>query len=79
MKILLVTPPLTQLNTPYPATIYLTGFLRQNGIDAGQMDLGIELINKLFTRSNLSEIFQIATTLPKLSSQHKKLLNQADS
>ncbi len=78
MKILLVTPPLTQLNTPYPATIYLTGFLRQNGIDAGQMDLGIELINKLFTRSNLSEIFQIATTLPKLSSQHKKLLNQAD-
>ena len=28
MRVLLVTPPMIQLNTPYPATAYLTGFLR---------------------------------------------------
>jgi len=28
MRLLLVTPPMIQLNTPYPATAYLTGFLR---------------------------------------------------
>ncbi|MFT3882013.1 MAG: hypothetical protein QM703_20450 [Gemmatales bacterium] len=30
MRLLLVTPPMTQLNTPYPATAYLMGFLRQH-------------------------------------------------
>ena len=31
-RILLISPPLTQLNTPYPSTAYLTGFLRSRGI-----------------------------------------------
>ncbi len=30
-SILLLIPPLTQLNTPYPSTAYLTGFLRSRG------------------------------------------------
>ena len=34
MRILLVTPPMTQLNTPYPATAYLTGCLRKHAADA---------------------------------------------
>ena len=33
MRILLVTPPMTQLNTPYPATAYLTGCLRAHAGD----------------------------------------------
>ncbi|NDP21806.1 MAG: radical SAM protein [Paludibacter sp.] len=78
MKILLVTPPLTQLNTPYPATAHLLGFLRSQHIEAVQMDLSIELVQALFTRNKLTEIFEVASTIPKLSKQNKNLLQQAD-
>jgi len=78
MKVLLVTPPLTQLNTPYPATCHLLGFLRSQGIEAAQMDLSIELIQALFRAEKLTEIFQIATSLPKLTKQNKIILQQVD-
>jgi radical SAM superfamily enzyme YgiQ (UPF0313 family) len=78
MKILLVTPPLTQLNTPYPATCQLLGFLRSKGMDGEQMDLSIELLENLFTRSKLEEIFQAASLVEKLSKSNKNILNQAD-
>ena len=78
MKILLVTPPLTQLNTPYPATCHLVGFLRSQGLAAEQMDLSIELINALFTRQKLEEIFEIVSTHSKLSKPNRILLQNAD-
>jgi len=55
--LLLITPPFTQLNTPYPATAYLKGFLNTKGISAYQMDLGIEVITTIFSESGLREIF----------------------
>lgn len=61
MNILLITPPLTQLNTPYPATLYLAGFLKSRGYDVTQLDLGIELVNKIFTRKTLESIFNEAS------------------
>ena len=57
--ILFVLPPLTQLNTPYPSITHLTGYMRSRGIEAEQMDLGIELINRLFTREELSRVFDM--------------------
>ena len=57
-KVLLVTPPLTQLNTPYPATAYLKYFLSGRGYDVQQMDLGIELILKIFSKAGLAELFE---------------------
>ncbi|MBC6993447.1 radical SAM protein [Lewinella lacunae] len=54
---LLITPPFTQLNTPYPATAYLKGFLNTKGMACQQLDLGIEVILALFTRQRLGEIF----------------------
>jgi hypothetical protein len=39
VKTLLVTPPFTQLNTPYPATAYLKGFFDAKGIPTSQCDL----------------------------------------
>ena len=78
MKILLVTPPLTQLNTPYPATCHLVGFLRSQGLAAEQMDLSIELINALFTRQKIEEIFELASTHSKLSKPNRILLQNAD-
>lgn len=67
MKLLLVTPPLTQLNTPYPATAFLAGHLRPKGFDVAQMDLSIELIDKVFTSDFLSKVFDACETmrLPK--------------
>ncbi len=56
-SVLLITPPFTQLNTPYPATAYLKGFLNTRGITSFQADLGIEVIIKLFSRSGLTLLF----------------------
>ena len=42
-RLLLLTPPLVQTNTPYPATMHLTGFLRERGHDVHQRDLGIKV------------------------------------
>jgi radical SAM superfamily enzyme YgiQ (UPF0313 family) len=47
---------MTQLNTPYPATAYLTGFLRKNGFDAVQADPAIELVLRLFSKSGLEKV-----------------------
>jgi len=55
--ILLITPPLTQLNTPYPGTAYLNYFLRSQGYLASQLDLGLDLILKLFSSSGLEQVF----------------------
>ena len=54
--ILLITPPFTQLNTPYPATAYIKGFLNTKSISAFQMDLGIEVILELFSKKGLSDL-----------------------
>ena len=62
MKVLLITPPMTQLNTPYPATAYLIGFLKLHGYDAVQRDLAIDLILNILSRSGLESLFnQIET------------------
>lgn len=61
--VLLLTPPLTQLNTPYPATAYLTGLLRSRGHAVEQADLGIELALTLFSRAGLEAVFARARGL----------------
>jgi len=60
MRVLLVTPPMIQLNTPYPATVYLTGFLRQHAADLGlevsQADASIELFLRLYSAPSVSRM-----------------------
>jgi len=56
MKILSLIPPMTQLNTPYPSTAYLTGFLRSRGFEAVQDDLALALVLGFFTPNGLLEI-----------------------
>ena len=55
--IYLISPPFTQLNTPYPATAYLKGFLNTKDISAFQSDLGIDVILKLFSADGLKKVF----------------------
>lgn len=56
-KTFLITPPFTQLNTPYPATQYLSGFLKSKGEDIFQYDLSIDLFNQLFNSAFIQEVF----------------------
>ena len=58
-KLFLVTPPFTQLNTPYPATAYIKGFLNTKNIASEQADLGIEVILALFSKKGLQDLFQV--------------------
>lgn len=55
--LLLITPPFTQLNTPYPATAYIKGFLNTKNISSYQIDLGIDVILELFSKSGLQKVF----------------------
>lgn len=61
-KLFLVTPPFTQLNTPYPATAYIKGFLNTKNIASEQADLGIEVILALFSKKGLQELFQVSNS-----------------
>ncbi|HEV7448571.1 MAG TPA: radical SAM protein, partial [Steroidobacteraceae bacterium] len=58
LRILSIIPPMTQLNTPYPSTAYLTGFLRSRGFHAEQMDLSIGLALQLLSSEGLHDIQQ---------------------
>jgi hypothetical protein len=55
--VLLITPPFTQLNTPYPATAYLKGFFNTKNIATVQADLGIEVTMELFSKKGLEKLF----------------------
>ncbi len=55
--VFLLTPPFTQLNTPYPATAYLKGFLNTKNISSYQADLGIEVTLALFCKKGLEKLF----------------------
>ena len=73
-KVLLITPPFTQLNTPYPATAYLKGFLNTKSISSYQCDLGIETILALFSSEGLKAVFQeIEATKPELSANVQRI------
>ena len=60
MHVLLVTPPMTQLNTPYPATAYLTGFLRTRAAELDltvtQADASLGLFLRLYTSERLERM-----------------------
>ena len=64
MKVLSLIPPMTQLNTPYPSTAYLTGFLRSQGVDAVQADLALSLVLDLLTPDALRQVRDKALQLP---------------
>jgi radical SAM superfamily enzyme YgiQ (UPF0313 family) len=62
-KILLIIPPFTQLNTPYPATAYLKGFFNTKSVTVEQMDLGLELILSIFSKKGMQRLFDYVDSL----------------
>jgi radical SAM superfamily enzyme YgiQ (UPF0313 family) len=64
LKLLSVIPPMTQLNTPYPSTAYLTGFLRSRGYPAVQEDLALALVLRLFSPDGLRALRECIEAMP---------------
>jgi radical SAM superfamily enzyme YgiQ (UPF0313 family) len=64
IRVLSVIPPMTQLNTPYPSTAYLTGFLRSRGIDAVQEDLALALVLELFSTKGFASLRDAIEAMP---------------
>jgi len=74
-RLLLLTPPLTQLNTPYPATAYIKGFLVGRGYEVRQADLSIGLVLRLFSKAGLTRVFDEIETGPyDLSDNAQRML-----
>ncbi len=64
LKVWAVIAPMTQLNTPYPATAYLTGFLRARNYTTEQSDLALELVLALMTPESLDALGEQCAALP---------------
>jgi hypothetical protein len=77
MRVLLLTPPMVQLNTPYPATAYLTGFLRKHAPDVTvtQADPALELFLRLFSRDGLRGVLD---ALPRRGRKHDAVAHFLD-
>jgi radical SAM superfamily enzyme YgiQ (UPF0313 family) len=65
LRVLSLIPPMTQLNTPYPSTAYLTGFLRSRGVPAFQEDLALALVLRLLSREGLGLLLERARAVPE--------------
>ncbi len=65
-EILLITPPMMQLNAAYPAAPNLTGFLRAHGYNVAQADASLELALRLFSRAGLKAIRRELTRSRKI-------------
>lgn len=73
--VFLITPPFTQLNTPYPATAYLKGFLNTKQLPARQADLGIEVILALLSQQGLTQLFtHIGPATPAHSDNARRII-----
>ncbi len=70
--VLLITPPFTQLNTPYPATAYIKGFLNVISQPSEQIDLSIATVLSLFTKKNIAKMFDCVDT-KNLSERSQRL------
>lgn len=60
MKIVVITSPLVQLNSPYPSGAYLTSFFKMRGHECCWKDLSIELFYSIFSRSGLEKLFSLS-------------------
>jgi radical SAM superfamily enzyme YgiQ (UPF0313 family) len=77
MKILSIIPPMTQLNTPYPSTAYITGFLRSRGLVAVQEDLALALVLALLSKKGLASIY-VACELVSPAKRHPSVASFLD-
>ena len=61
MNVLILEPPVVQLNTAYPSGAYLSAFFKSLGHTTKWIDLNILLFYKIFSREGLSRLFELST------------------
>ena len=69
MKVLVITPPVIQLNSPYPSGAYLCSFFKNQNDECNWKDLNISLFYKIFSASGIETLFSLT---------EKKALEMAD-
>ncbi len=77
VDLLIITPPFIQLNTPYPATACLKGFLQEQGFKVAQLDLSIACILNLLSADGLKMLFDFAKE-KKCSVNVKRMMQSKD-
>ena len=61
MNVIIITPPLVQLNCPYPSGAYLADFFKSyEDCKAKWLDLSIELFYSIFSRAGLTKLFELS-------------------
>ncbi|MBR5840233.1 MAG: hypothetical protein IKZ84_16955, partial [Victivallales bacterium] len=78
MDLLLITPPLLQLNSPYPATPVLLNMLRKRGFDVMQRDMSLEFALRVFTPEIITQAADVARKRRNLSEQMVFFLDSAE-
>jgi len=86
-NVLLITPPFTQLSSPYSAMPFLSGTLKKVGIESRQTDLGLLTALEFFSTNGLIAFFdeieksKIKKTpqIIKFISQKMRYINTIDS
>ena len=57
LKTLLIIPPFTQVNTTYPSTTQLAGFLKSKGYAVESFDLSLSVFLNIFSKEGMTKIF----------------------
>lgn len=60
MNVIVIQPPLVQLNSPYPSGAYLKSFFNRNGHNAVWLDLSVQLIHSIFSKNGLKKLFELS-------------------
>ena len=61
MNILILQPPIVQLNTAYPSGAYLSAFFKSLGHKTRWLDLSLELYYEIFSRAGLTRLFSLCS------------------
>lgn len=69
MKVIVITPPVIQLNSPYPSGAYLCSFFKNQNDECTWKDLNISLFYKIFSARGLETLFSLT---------EKKAMEMAD-
>ena len=59
MNVLIIQPPIVQLNTAYPSGAYLSAFFKSLGHKTRWLDLSLELYYAIFSRAGLTKLFSL--------------------
>ena len=61
IDVLILQPPIVQLNTAYPSGAYLSAFFKSLGHKTRWLDLSISLFYEIFSRSGLTKLFSLCS------------------